>query len=82
MRLATATDDPVVGDSGKQSRFGLQDGRQVTVRYNEAEVKFPIVSVGEAAGQGNWFLFGPGHQVICPARRLPTSGGFRNILTQ
>ena len=46
LRLATATDDPVVGDSGKQSRFGLQDGRQVTVRHNEAEVKFPIVSVG------------------------------------
>ena len=71
MRLATATDDPVVGDSGKQSRFGLQDGRQVTVRYNEAEVKFPIVSVGEAAGQGNWFLFGPGHQVMLPSEASP-----------
>ncbi|CAK0791790.1 unnamed protein product, partial [Prorocentrum cordatum] len=71
VRLATATDDPVVGDNGKQPRFGLQDGRQVTVRYNEAEVKFPIVSVGEAAGQGTWFLFGPGHQVMLPSEASP-----------
>ncbi|CAK0882790.1 unnamed protein product [Prorocentrum cordatum] len=70
-RLATATDDPVVGDSGKQSRFGLQGGRQVTARCNEAEVKFAIVSVGEAAGKSNLFLFGTGHQVMLPSEAPP-----------
>ncbi|CAK0912068.1 unnamed protein product, partial [Prorocentrum cordatum] len=70
-RLETTTDDLVIGDSGKQSRFGLQDGRQVMARCNEAEVKFPIVSVGEVAGQGNWFLFGTGHQVMLPSEASP-----------
>ena len=34
----------------------------MAVRYNEADVGFPIVSVTEAVAQGSWFIFGPGHQ--------------------
>ena len=60
VRLSTATDDPVNGDAGKKSCFGLRDGRKFQVRYNEADVSFPIVSIREASQQGNWFVFGPG----------------------
>ena len=41
------------GDAGKKSCFGLRDGRKFQVRYNEADVSFPIVSIGEASHQGN-----------------------------
>ena len=27
----------------------------------EADVNFPFVSVGEAANQGDWFVFGPSY---------------------
>ena len=64
VRLSTATDDPVNGDAGKKSCFGLRDGRKFQVRYNEADVSFPIVSIGEASHQGNWFVFGPGCQAM------------------
>ena len=66
VRLSTATDDPVNGDAGKKSCFGLRDGRKFQVRYNEADVSFPIVSIGEASQQGNWFVFGPGCQAMLP----------------
>ena len=66
VRLSTATDDPVNGDAGKKSCFGLRDGRKFQVRYNEADVSFPIVSIGEASHLGNWFLFGPGCQAMLP----------------
>ena len=45
MRLSTATDGRVHGDAGNDSCFGLRDGRKFQVRYNEADVSFPIVSV-------------------------------------
>ena len=64
--VATATDDPVHGDAGKKSCFGLRDGRKFQVRYNEADVSFPIVSIGEASQQGNWFVFRPGCQAMLP----------------
>ena len=48
VQLATATDDPVHGNAGKKSHFGLRDGRKFQVRYNEADVSFPVVSIGEA----------------------------------
>ena len=64
MQLSTATDDPVHGDAGKKSHFGLRDGRKFQVRHNEADVSFPIVSIGEASKQGNWFVFGPGGQAM------------------
>ena len=64
VQLSTATDDPVHGDAGKKSCFGLRDGRKFRVRYNEADVSFPIVSIGEASQQGNWFVFGPGYQAM------------------
>ena len=67
VQLATATDDPVYGDVGKKSHFGLRDGRQFQVRYNEGDVSFPIVSIGEASQQGNWFVFGPGCQAMFPS---------------
>ena len=38
----------------------------MSARHNAADVKFPIVSVGEATTQGNWFLFGPGCQAMLP----------------
>ena len=66
VRLSTATHDPVHGDAGKKSCFGLRDGRKFQVRYNEADVSFPIVSIGEASQQGNWFVFGPGCQAMLP----------------
>ena len=66
VRLSTAIDDPVHGDTGKKSCFGLRDGRKFQVRYNEADVSFPTVSIGEAAQQGNWFVFGPGCQAMLP----------------
>ena len=65
VQLATATDDPVHGDAGKKSHFGLRDGRKFQVRYSEADVSFPIVSI-EASQQGNWFVFGPGFQSMLP----------------
>ena len=40
--------------------------RKFQVRYNEADVSFPIVSIGEASHQGNWFVFGPGCQSMLP----------------
>ena len=70
VRLSTATDDPVNGDAGKKSCFGLRDGRKFQVRYNEAGVSFPIVSIGEASQQGSWFVFGP-----CCQAMLPGSSG-------
>ena len=66
VRLSTATDDPVNGDAGKKSCFDLRDGRKFQVRYNEADVSFPIVSIGEASHQGKWFVFGPGCQAMLP----------------
>ena len=66
MQLATATDDPVHGDAGKRTHFGLRDGRKFQVRYNEADVSFHIVSIGEASQQGNWFVFGRGGQAMLP----------------
>ena len=66
VRLSTATDDPVHGDAGNKSCFGLRDGRKFQVGYNEADVSFSIVSIGEASQQGNWFVFGPGCQAMLP----------------
>ena len=66
VHLATATDDPVHGDAGKRSHFGLRDRRKFQVRYNEADVSFPIVIIGEASQQGNWFVFGLGCQAMLP----------------
>ena len=66
VRHSTATDDPVHGDAGKKSCFGLRAGRKFQVRYKEADVSFPIVSIGEASQQGNWFVFGPDCQAMLP----------------
>ena len=66
VQLSKATDDPVHGNAGKKSCFGLRDGRKFQVRHNEADVSFPIVSIGEASQQGNWFVFGPGCQEMLP----------------
>ena len=66
VRLSTATDDPVHGDAGKKSCLDLRDGRKFQVRYNEADVSFPIVSIGEASQQGNRSVFGPGCQAMLP----------------
>ena len=44
----------------------LRDGRKFEVGYNEADVSFPIVSIGEASQHGNWFVFGPGCQAMLP----------------
>ena len=66
VRHSTATDDPVHGNAGKKSWFGLRDGRKFQVRYNEADVSFPIVSIGEASKQGSWFVFRPGCQAMLP----------------
>eukprot|EP00929_Paragymnodinium_shiwhaense_P111971 TRINITY_DN8021_c0_g1_i4.p1 TRINITY_DN8021_c0_g1~~TRINITY_DN8021_c0_g1_i4.p1 ORF type:complete len:1618 (+),score=271.11 TRINITY_DN8021_c0_g1_i4:701-5554(+) len=62
--LETATGEPVTAAGGKRSSFATVDGRPFQVRYNEGSVKFPIVSVSEAADQGNWFVFGPGTQAM------------------
>ena len=43
VQLATETDDPVYGDAGKKSHFGLRDGRKFQVRYNEADVSFLVL---------------------------------------
>ena len=80
--LMTATGQPVTARSGKRSNFRVRNGTTVTVRYNEApEVRFPIVSVAEATAQGNWFVFGPGVQMMTAnldpqvARALRQQGG-------
>ena len=39
-------------------------------QVSEADVSFPIVSIGEASQQGHWFVFGPGCQA-----KLPGSSG-------
>ena len=57
VQLATATDDPVHGDAGKKSHFGLRDGRKFQVRYNEADSGLLFGLVGRdhrrAGGLGN-----------------------------
>ena len=63
---STATDDAEREHAGMESCSGLRDGRKFQVRYNEADVSFPIVSIGEASQQGNWFVFGPGCQAMLP----------------
>ena len=69
VQLATATDDPVHGNAGKKSHFGLRDGRKFQVRHNEADVSFPVVSIGEASQQGSWF--GLPSDVARPKWRVP-----------
>ena len=66
VRLSTATDDPVHGNAGKKSCFRLRGGRKFQVRYNQADISFPIVSNGEASQQGNWFVFAPRRQAMLP----------------
>ena len=66
-QLAMATDDPVHGDAGKKSHIGLRDGRKFQVRYNEADVSFSIVSIGEASQHGSWFVFGQVVKRCCQA---------------
>ena len=72
VQLSTATDDRVHGNAVKKSCFGLRDGRKFQVLYHEADVSFPIVSIGEASQQGNWSVFGPGCQAMLPG----SSGDF------
>ena len=74
MRLSTATDDPVNGDAGKKSCSGLRDGHKFQVRYNEADVSFPIVSIGEASKKGNWFVFDQVVKQCCQAQVESISG--------
>ncbi len=62
--LPTATNTPAKMTDGTRSHYKLRDGSNVMVRYNEAKVSFPIVSVGDATQQGNWFVFGPGGQAM------------------
>ncbi|CAK0795275.1 unnamed protein product [Prorocentrum cordatum] len=58
---------PVLAATRTDAKYLMIDTRAgVAARRNEAEVKL-IVSVGEAACQGNWFVFGPGHQVMLPS---------------
>ena len=64
VRLTTATGEAVDTATGKRSVISLHDGRSVSIRYNEADVKFPIVRVSEATQRGNWFVFGPGTQLM------------------
>ena len=71
VRLSTATVVPVHGNAGKKSCFGLRYVRKFQVRYNEVDISFPIVSIGEASQQGK-FVFGPG----CQAMLLGSSGEF------
>ena len=61
VRLSTATDDPVNGDAGKKSCFGLRDGRKFQVRYNEADVNFRFVGIGD------WFVLGQDCQAMLSA---------------
>ena len=84
VQLATAKDDPVHGDVGKRSDFDLRDGRKFEVRYNEADVSFPLVSIGEALQQGNWFVFGPGCQMMLLGSRPKCSqvGEAPNLLVR
>ena len=64
MTLRTATNAPVKMTGGKRSTYALRNGSSVSVKYNEANVCFPIASVAEATLQGNWFVFGPGGQAM------------------
>ena len=45
--------------------FWLKRWSQVSGQI-QADVSFPIVSIGEASHQGNWFVFGPGCQAMLP----------------
>ncbi len=62
--LRTATNGSVKMSGGSRSTFTLRNGASVAVKYNESNVSFLIVSVGEATLQGNWFVFGPGGQAM------------------
>ena len=62
--LTTATGEAVDPATGTRSFFSLHDDRIVSIRYIDADVKFPIVSVSEAIQQGSWFVFGPGTQLM------------------
>ena len=61
--LATSTGEPVEAATGKRS-FSLHDGRGMSTRYNDADVKFPFVSVSEVTQQGFWFVLGLGTQLM------------------
>ena len=73
--FAEAEEKPVAA-SATSTRHS--SGRAVTVQEtlvnvchshalcDEADVSFPIVSIGEASQQGNWFVFGPGCQAMLP----------------
>jgi hypothetical protein len=63
-RLITATNGAVRMAGGKRSTYTLRNGSSVSVKYNEANVSFPIVSVGEATAHGRWFVFGPAGQAM------------------
>jgi hypothetical protein len=62
--LITATSRAVKMAGGKRSTYTLRNGSSIAVKYSEANVSFPIVSVGEATVQGSWFVFGPGGQAM------------------
>ena len=70
VRLSTGTDDRVHGDAEKKSYSGWREGRKFQVRYNEVDVSFPIVSIGEVSQQCNWFVLG------CQAMLPGSSGEF------
>ena len=74
VRLSTATDDPVNGVAGKKSCFGLRDGVKFQVRFYEADVSFPIMSIGEASQQGNWSCSVQVVKQCCRARVESISG--------
>ncbi len=49
---------PCPSEGRRHSKFASNDGRKVAGRYNETDVQFLIVSVGDAAQQGKRFVFG------------------------
>ena len=74
VRHSTATDDPVNGDAGKKSCFGLRDGRKFQVRYNEADVSFPIVSIVKHRNRAIGSCSGQVVKQCCQTRVVSISG--------
>ena len=50
----------------KEIMFWFEKWPQVSGPIHEADVRFPIVSIGEASQQGNWFVFSPGCRAMLP----------------
>ena len=64
LNLSTATTEPVLASDGMRSAFRTSEGHDLSVRYNQGDVDFPIVAASAAADVGSWLVIGLGTHVM------------------